>query len=213
MPKTIKVKVYQFSELEGKAKERAMDWYREGLDYPWYDFTKEDFEGILKKAGFENVQSWFSGFCSQGDGACFDFKGLDIKALLAFKDDENAKPYSDIIEAWKESNKDTLRNIKRFQNVLYCKSEKTSFANHYSHSKTRFASVELDDYGHQNGNKTAEKFTELFEKALDELMQDLSNKYYKLLNDDWDYINSEESIKEGMESNEYTFTLDGKRFG
>jgi hypothetical protein len=208
--KTIKVKVFEYSELEDKAKEKAKQWYRETLDYEWYDFTKEDFERILKDMGFKNVSSQFSGFYSQGDGASFNFKGLDIKALLNFSDKHNSMPYFDILDGWKQAHKKTLRNIKRFQDILYCNSEVIN--HHYCHEKSRISRVELDNYGHKNNKKT-EKFTNYFEEYLTELMEDFSRAYYKALENDWDYINSDKSIEEGMEANEYTFTKDGKRFG
>lgn len=53
--KTIETKVYQYDELNDKAKERARDWWREGgLDYDWWDSTYEDAEGIgLRITGFD----------------------------------------------------------------------------------------------------------------------------------------------------------------
>jgi len=39
----IETKVYEFDELDDKAKERARDWYREGaLDYKWWDAIYDD---------------------------------------------------------------------------------------------------------------------------------------------------------------------------
>jgi hypothetical protein len=38
-------KVYQYDELNERAKERALDWYAQGaLDYEWWDSTFEDAE-------------------------------------------------------------------------------------------------------------------------------------------------------------------------
>ena len=43
MPKQKTTLVYQFDELDEKAKERARDWYREGNceDNYWSELTKE----------------------------------------------------------------------------------------------------------------------------------------------------------------------------
>jgi hypothetical protein len=35
--KTVAVTVYTFEELDEKAKEKARDWWRASLDYPWFD--------------------------------------------------------------------------------------------------------------------------------------------------------------------------------
>ncbi len=41
--KVIKTNVYQFNELDDKAKEKARNWYRESaMDHEWWDFTYED---------------------------------------------------------------------------------------------------------------------------------------------------------------------------
>ena len=47
--------VYQFDELNEKAKEHARDWYRQGaLDYDWWEFTYEDASTIgLEITGFD----------------------------------------------------------------------------------------------------------------------------------------------------------------
>lgn len=47
MPKTITKTVYTFDELSDPAKEKARDWYREGMfDYAWWESTYEDAERI-----------------------------------------------------------------------------------------------------------------------------------------------------------------------
>ena len=65
--------VYKFSELDKSAKETAMQNWREGhLDYEWWDFVFEDATEIGKLMGIDIDQIYFSGFASQGDGACFE---------------------------------------------------------------------------------------------------------------------------------------------
>lgn len=55
MPTEKKVLIYQFNELSAKAKEKARDWFREGvLDYEWWEAIYEDAERIgLKITSFE----------------------------------------------------------------------------------------------------------------------------------------------------------------
>lgn len=33
---TIELTLYEFDELDDKAKEKAREWYRDGLEYPWF---------------------------------------------------------------------------------------------------------------------------------------------------------------------------------
>ncbi len=48
--KTIKVKVFEYSELEDKAKEKARSWFSESIfDFDWYDYIYDE----AKSLGFE----------------------------------------------------------------------------------------------------------------------------------------------------------------
>lgn len=55
MPKQKIILVYQFDELDDKAKERAREWYRVGaLDYEWWESVYEDAGQVgLKITGFD----------------------------------------------------------------------------------------------------------------------------------------------------------------
>ena len=55
MPKQKITTVYQFDELDDKAKERAREWYRAGaLDYEWWESVYEDAAQVgLKITGFD----------------------------------------------------------------------------------------------------------------------------------------------------------------
>ncbi len=88
MPDIMETTVYRFYELSDKAKEEARAWYRQGgLDYDWYDAVYDDFQQIAEIIGIrfktrtvrlmgggtrQEPCIWFSGFCSQGDGACYE---------------------------------------------------------------------------------------------------------------------------------------------
>lgn len=53
--KTIETKVYEYNELSDKAKEKAMQWFSEGVfDYDWWNCTHEDANNIgLKITAFD----------------------------------------------------------------------------------------------------------------------------------------------------------------
>lgn len=87
MAKTIETTVYRLDELSDEAKGTARAWYRlVGLDHDWFEVAYDDFECICGILGV-NLKTvpvrlfgggtrqkpgiWFSGFWSQGDGACF----------------------------------------------------------------------------------------------------------------------------------------------
>ena len=74
--------LYQFDELSDDAKEKARYWYRSGaLDYEWWDAVYDDAVQCAALLGIDVATRgdrrtqpaiFFSGFNSQGDGACFD---------------------------------------------------------------------------------------------------------------------------------------------
>src|SRR5690606_10699911 len=84
----IETTVYEIHELSDDAKDRARAWYREGAgDWDWYDSVYDDFEEVCRRLGVtlktravrlygggtrDKPCIWFSGFWSQGDGACFE---------------------------------------------------------------------------------------------------------------------------------------------
>jgi hypothetical protein len=68
--------VYQFDELSDEAKEKAREWYRQGnvTTRFWSECTIDDAKEIGKLLGMDIDNIYFSGFWSQGDGACFEGK-------------------------------------------------------------------------------------------------------------------------------------------
>jgi len=86
--RTIETKVYKFDELSETAKQAARDEFRKnGFGFDWWDSTYEDAEQVAEVLGIDIKQRaipthggrtidepaiYFSGFCSQGDGACFE---------------------------------------------------------------------------------------------------------------------------------------------
>lgn len=134
----------KFSELNPDQKTEVIDKLRNiNTDFEWFDFIKEDFHEKLKKLGFYNIKSEFSGFSSQGDGASFTAK-------------------------------------HNFRGEVY------RIGHHYSHSNT----ITSD-------NET----TKL-------LARKLSDKYYKDLENSYEYLQSDESIIETIECNDYEFDAD-----
>lgn len=99
MPEVLEITVFRFEELSDDAKDRARAWYQEaGLDYDWYDAVYEDFERICEILGIclktravrlygggtrQKPCIWFSGFWSQGDGACFEARYSYRKSAAA----------------------------------------------------------------------------------------------------------------------------------
>src|SRR6478609_10964036 len=71
--KTVTVELYEYKELDDKAKERARNWYRSAFegDDTWSRGPLETAKEYLELFGFADVKIFYSGFWSQGDGASF----------------------------------------------------------------------------------------------------------------------------------------------
>jgi hypothetical protein len=191
---TREYKVYKFEELEESAQQKALEKLSDiNVDYDWWDCEVDYFQSDkLKEIGFEDAKIQFSGFCSQGDGACFDAR-INLEKIIKHLND---KRFNRLLPLIKEG-------------YVSMAIERNSFGYHYSHERTRYVSLSCD---------LSEKYTRLNRLAsllldyVEELRLDLSHEIYTSLEKDYYYLTSEEAIKETIEANEYTFLESGKIF-
>jgi hypothetical protein len=72
------ITVYGFAELTGDVQKNVVDHFRDiNIDYEWWNCLYDDWNTKLEEYGFTTPKIYFSGFYSQGDGACFD-AGIDL---------------------------------------------------------------------------------------------------------------------------------------
>lgn len=84
--RTVRTKVYKFSELSESAKQKAIEKFWDiNVDYSWHELSVEGHEEILSDKGYVNPKVMFSGFASQGDGACFTCDKIDFNIFLEGK--------------------------------------------------------------------------------------------------------------------------------
>ena len=162
------VELFSFAELSENVQNAIVENNREVLvdDAYWYECVKDDFHETLNLLGFSEVESCFSGFYSQGDGASFTafFEAANIvnntEKWQSDKAFEYFKPYLDkLLEIGGSA------QIKRRSSL-------------YVHEKTCF----IDDA------------SEELEGTLEELRVWLCNKYYMNLEREYDYLTSDNSI-------------------
>lgn len=193
MSHVIKTTVYEFDELGGKAKERAREWWREGaLDHEWWAPTYEDAKAVLARAGFTIKDIFFSGFSSQGDGACFNgtWYAEDVKPT------EEMKEYA-------PKDEELHRLAREAEEIKAKYPEASTSIKHHGFYYHRFCTeIEVDaGVGLEDAGK------------IRELARDAMLWIYQRLEAEYDYQMSEESCDESIRANEYTFTTEGKRFG
>lgn len=214
MPEIIETTVYRLDELSDAAKEKARAWYREGaFDYDWYDAVYEDFQRIAKILGIrlktrsvrlmgggsrQEPCIWFRGFCSQGDGACWEGfysyrKNVPAEIRSYAPQDTTLRGIADALQAIQRRNFYQLR-------------AEASHRGHYYHEYCMAISVERDSPTHQDMTPDAEDI-------MIEALRDLARWLYRQIEREYDYLSSDEAVDETITANDYTFTETGLRFG
>ncbi len=206
---TICTTVYQFDELSDDAKQEARDWWREGgfdYDYEWWDGVYDLAKEAAGMLGIEIENIWFSGFSSQGDGACFVgaytySKGWRAKLKTEFPE-----------EHWKEIYEigDALQAIQ--SKYFYQLTAYVTHCDRYYHEHSVNISIDIDQWsGIPNGCYWGVSPDD--DEALADALRNFMCWIYRTLEKEYDYLNSDENVDETIRANEYTFTEDGTRFG
>ncbi|WP_336741425.1 antitoxin of toxin-antitoxin stability system [Aureimonas altamirensis] len=214
MPEVIETTVYRLNELSEDAKDKARAWYREGgFDYDWYDAVYEDFQHIAGILGVrfrtrtvrlmgggsrQEPRIFFSGFWSQGDGACFE--GFYSYRKNATTEIRSYAPQDTILH----DIADALQAVQR-RNFYQLRAEATH-RGHYHHEYCMAISVTRDSPTYQDMTVDAEEI-------VTEALRDLARCLYRQLEHDYDYLTSDEAVDETIIANDYTFTETGRRFG
>jgi hypothetical protein len=221
MPRVIERTIYTFDELSDKAKARARDWWREGgLDYDWWDSTYDDFLQICAILGVTiKTRSYqvsgkngpitrsspcieFTGFCQQGDGACFEgtyeYKAKCAREIRRYAGrDEKLWNIADrLVAVQKKYRYDAAATIEH--------------TGRYSHAYSTTINVYLANAGFRRADDLL--FPE-DETEIKEIMHDLMNWLYRQLESEYEYLLSDEAVDESIEANEYTFDENGNREG
>ena len=218
--------LYKFDELSDEAKEKARDWYREGqLDYEWWDSIYDDainmadllgitidrrhsmylVKGVKRQSSEPKI--WFSGFCSQGDGACWEGSYKYRKGALKAVQSEAPAGYKNPAGGWVEcqGNKELHRIANALQEVqrkhFYKLVATSTQSGRYSHSGCMSVEVEHDDDRYRGiGDAEGEITT---------LLRDFADWIYNRLEEEHDWLRSDEQVDENIVANEYMFTEDG----
>jgi hypothetical protein len=191
MVKQVLKTVYELDEVKEKAIEENR--YINVDDFSdWYNFVFYDWKEKLEKIGFCNPEIYFSGFCSQGDGACFDNDSYHFDLDLLLKN-------VDLTEEEREK----IYSLKDDFDLFIKTSDSRG---HYCHENTRY--IEIDDFYIEDEE---EKFLlNKFENLLEDLRFDLCKQIYKDLENEYNYLTSDDAVYETLQANEYYFEENGK---
>lgn len=166
--------------------------------HDWWDTTCELFKEDMKEQGVYVSNTYFSGFCSQGDGACFEGHLDDVPLFL----EKNYKP-------------EDYPMIRKLLDSGGSVKFSVSHSGHYYHENcTRFY-IEADRLEHvvdiptdfhqqivEQWESILDKEIVDFEKQSIEIFKNYMRKLYCQLNDEYDHLTSDEAVKETIEAND-----------
>jgi hypothetical protein len=189
MTKQVLKTVYELDEVKEKAIEKNR--YINVDDFnDWYNFIFYNWKEKLEKIGFCNAEIHFSGFCSQGDGACFDCQSYNINLDTLLQNVELT-----------DEEREKIYNLKgKFELTI----ERIGF--HYCHENTRV--VNLEQFNIED--KDSKNLLYHFENLLEDLRESLCLKIYDDLEKEYNYLMSDEAIYETLQANEYLFKANGE---
>lgn len=224
---------FKFSELEGRAKDRAADKLREWItDHEWWDCVYEQAKEDGKARGFEIEDISFRGFWSQGDGASWTGE-INLNTFLSWALEEAAKPDT-------EMSRRMAGDIHRYEILHLLVAEdyidrtvSVSLSGFmYAHSGMMRVSdldggvfsMDIDDedvvcsehplqgasiYQLAQGIDCI-NLLEDFYNILKEQATSFADDIYRKLEDEYDHLTSDESLEDFAEANEYKFDEEGR---
>lgn len=209
MPHVKQTTVYLYNELSPEAQAKARNWMRQadqGDNY-FAESVIEDFAVIAGFCGWDILQRtaklmdgttrheaavFWSGFWSQGDGACFEgrwsARRVNYRALKAHAPKEGE-----------------LQRIGRVFAQLKKATARMDAVASVRNVGRGSASYNTDFEAHGLGERMYESRME----DLKEASRDLMDWLYKALEAEYDYHNSEEQIAESIVASAYEFLEDG----
>lgn len=205
---TITKTLYKFDELSDDAKETARDWWRnaDAIDSSFSECVIEDAARMADILGIDLRQRpvklmngstrydptiYFSGFSSQGDGACFEgsyrYKLGSVKAI------KSEAPQDTTLHA-------IARDLQNIQRKAFYKLHATI------KQHGRYYAMDIDVY---RGDDQYRDISSELEDGIKEALKDFANWIYRQLKQEYDYQNSDENVDESIRINEYEFTENG----
>jgi hypothetical protein len=189
--------VYSYDELSEESQEKAVEeLYQINVDFDdWSEYIIDDAKTIGALIGIDIDRVYFSGFYSQGDGACFEgsyaYKKGGLKALI-----EYAPQATELHRI--------ARGLQAIQRPHFYKLTATIKHNgHYYHEGCTLIDVydeTTEDWWHTDYNTSDE---------ISELLRDFMHWIYRTLEQDYEWATDREQVEETIRINDYQFKENG----
>ena len=182
--------ILAFSELDEEQREKAIEKYRYwNTEYSnWWDDTYETYTKALTALGFELGGIYFTGFGSQGDGACFTGSW---RYNPKWRADLDKLEYGDWMRKDLVGFGLALQESKRIEVTI-------SQSGRYYHEYTmQFESEYNWKYMPDDSDDWEDDWPDSDETdGLYETFRNIARHIYRALRDEYDYLTSDETIAE-----------------
>jgi hypothetical protein len=207
--KTIRTKVYQFSELSDSAKQKAIEWYRTGSD-DGQIYADEIIDSVKELAKIFNLE--FGREYTDIRTSHIDDNILELQGVRLYKYIVNN--YSHHLFRPKY-----IKSIDRavYWNQFICKRKKGTNGDYtqlYSKWRKDNSCVLTGVCYDMDILNPVYEFLARPDKTTTfaDLISDIESAIQKTFDSNETYVNSDSYVIESIEANEYDFTADGKRF-
>ena len=210
--------LYKFDELEEEAKEKAREWYRGLIEADEYsESVYEDVATIAALMGLDirtrpvklmnggtryDSCIYWSGFSSQGDGACFEGRWEHKPDSL-----EKVKEHAPLDERLHAIAADFAS-----PKIAHLKAS-SKHRGHYYHEYCMDIEVssnhQPEDFPEGSIDDEMWPTNEQYEH-IKKMFADFARWIYRMLEAEHDYCHADEQVDENIRCNEYEFTKDGR---
>ena len=203
--RTINIKAYRYDELSEEAKERVLKEQRHvNVRFnDWHDLIIDAWKFSLEEFAFFAPKIYFSGFYSQGDGACFECDSIYTDKLFeAVKSEINT-----FSQGFQDFFKTQETALSTFMEDYVSFTIETRI-HRYCHENTRY--IDWNVYGTDKKSEYFEHFIDEIGEWLEEKRKTFCKEIYQQLEEEYENQTSDESVIYTVSSDEYEFLEDGR---
>lgn len=215
----MQIEVFSFEELSETSKDRVRTWYSEhGMDCAWWDSEFEYWADKLRGVGITvdddpstrgraKPSIRFSGFWSQGDGACFEGRVAPGDMVKFMDAHELGGRFPWVYKLASMSGVSfSVRHVGHYSHEYCTRFEFSfdSFSDLISGDLMEGVAAVYDD--NLNGEVTG------FEVAATDICRSYMRDIYKDLRSDYEGMMTDEAISDTCQANDWLFTADGRFF-
>jgi hypothetical protein len=208
--KTITVNLYSFNELTEEAKQKAIDSFRDGDNYFYFNEVEDSVKKVIDLFNLRTGNYYSDIRTGHIDDCILQLSGVRLCKYLV------NNYFTDL---FKPEYIKTIDGRKKWGKLYFCKYFTTKDGKQFTqiYSKWKKYSNDCTLTGACYDNDILKPVYDFLSKpdkhtTYEDLMQDIGNAISKTYQNVDEWVNSDEFIIDSIEANEYQFTEDGKLY-